>query len=194
MIFIHGWTCDSSSWTSQVPAFAKKYRVVTVDLPGHGKSASPKDGKLSMGLFARAVEAVRAETKADRVVLVGHSMGAPVIREYARLYPQHVAGLVAVDGPLDLRGFPPPTSSSRRRWSGPRAQGAREDDSRHVHAADAAATSGAHSEDDARNVGSHGERRHGRRLRFVAVEDRRDQGAGALGVRRHRDRCPTPRS
>ena len=108
IIFIHGWTCDSSSWTSQVPAFAKKYRVVTIDLPGHGQSASPHDGKLSMGLFARAVEAVRAETKADRVVLVGHSMGAPVIREYARLYPQHVAGLVAVDGPLDLRGFPPP--------------------------------------------------------------------------------------
>ena len=62
VIFIHGWTCDSSSWTSQVPAFAKKYRVVTVDLPGHGKSASPKDGKLSMGLFARAVEAVRADS------------------------------------------------------------------------------------------------------------------------------------
>jgi len=108
VIFIHGWTCDSSSWVSQVPAFAKKYRVVTLDLPGHGRSASPKDGKLSMDLFARAVEAVRAEAKADRVVLVGHSMGAPVIRQYARMYPQHVAGLVAVDGPLDLRGFPPP--------------------------------------------------------------------------------------
>jgi pimeloyl-ACP methyl ester carboxylesterase len=107
VIFIHGWTCDSSSWAAQVPAFAKKYRVVTVDLPGHGRSASPKDGKLSMDLFARAVEAVRAEAKADRVVLVGHSMGAPVIRQYARTYPQHVAGLVAVDGPLDLRGFPP---------------------------------------------------------------------------------------
>jgi pimeloyl-ACP methyl ester carboxylesterase len=51
-------------------------------------------------LFARAVEAVRAETNADEVVLVGHSMGAPVIRQYARLFPQHVAGLVAVDGPL----------------------------------------------------------------------------------------------
>ena len=108
VIFIHGWTCDSSSWTAQVPAFAKKYRVITLDLPGHGKSASPKDGKLSMDLFARAVEAVREEAKADRVVLVGHSMGAPVIRQYARMYPQHVAGLVAVDGPLDLRGFPPP--------------------------------------------------------------------------------------
>ena len=108
VIFIHGWTCDSSSWVSQVPAFAKKYRVMTLDLPGHGKSGSPKDGKLSMDLFARAVEAVRAEAKADRVVLVGHSMGAPVIRQYAKMYPQHVAGLVAVDGPLDVRGFPPP--------------------------------------------------------------------------------------
>jgi len=108
VIFVHGWTCDSSSWAAQVPAFAKKYRVVTLDLPGHGRSASPKDGKLSMDLFARAVEAVRAEAKAGRVVLVGHSMGAPVIRQYAKLYPQHVAGLVAVDGPLDVRAFPPP--------------------------------------------------------------------------------------
>ena len=108
LVFVHGWTCDSSSWSAQVPAFAKKYRVITLDLPGHGKSASPKDGKFSMDLFARAVEAVRAEAKAERLVLIGHSMGAPVIRQYARLYPQRVAGIVAVDGPLDLRGFPPP--------------------------------------------------------------------------------------
>jgi pimeloyl-ACP methyl ester carboxylesterase len=107
IVFVHGWTCDGSSWSGQVPAFAKSYRVITLDLPGHGRSASPQDGKFSMDLFARAVEAVRAEAGADRVVLVGHSMGAPVIRQYARSYPARVAGLVAVDGPLDLRGFPP---------------------------------------------------------------------------------------
>ena len=105
LIFVHGWTCDLSSWTAQVPEFARKYRVLTLDLPGHGQSAGPADGKFSIGLFARAVEAVRAEAGVDRVVLIGHSMGAPVIHEYARLYPQHVAALVAVDGPLDLRGF-----------------------------------------------------------------------------------------
>ena len=33
-------------------------------------------------------------------------MGAPVIRQYARLFPQHVTALVAVDGPLDMRQFP----------------------------------------------------------------------------------------
>jgi pimeloyl-ACP methyl ester carboxylesterase len=112
IIFVHGWTCDLSSWDQQVPAFSKKYHVVTLDLPGHGKSPMPKDGKLSMDLFARAVEAVRVESKADRIVLVGHSMGGPVIRQYAHLYPAHVAGLVAVDGPLDMRGPPPPNFST----------------------------------------------------------------------------------
>jgi pimeloyl-ACP methyl ester carboxylesterase len=105
LVFVHGWTCDSSSWEPQVPVFAKHYRVITLDLPGHGQSQSPKDGKLSMDLFARAVEAVRAEAKADRIVLIGHSMGAPVIRQYAHEFPSHVAGLVAVDGPLDMRAF-----------------------------------------------------------------------------------------
>jgi pimeloyl-ACP methyl ester carboxylesterase len=105
VVLVHGWTCDSSSWDAQVPVLASRYRVVTLDLPGHGRSGAPKDGKFSMDLFARAVEAVRAESGADKIVLVGHSMGAPVIRQYARLYPQHVAGLVAVDGPLDMRGF-----------------------------------------------------------------------------------------
>jgi pimeloyl-ACP methyl ester carboxylesterase len=106
LVFVHGWTCDLTSWAAQVPALAKKYRVLTLDLPGHGQSESPNDGKFSMDLFARAVEAVRAEAGTDKIVLVGHSMGAPVIRQYARLYPQHVAALVAVDGPLDMSQFP----------------------------------------------------------------------------------------
>ena len=76
VIFVHGWTCDESSWQGQVPAFSTQYRVITLDLPGHGKSDLPKNGMFSMQLFARAVEAVRAEAKVDRAVFVGHSMGA----------------------------------------------------------------------------------------------------------------------
>jgi sigma-B regulation protein RsbQ len=49
-------------------------------------------------IFSRAVESVRSEARAERVVLVGHSMGTPVIVQYARLYPQHVAAMVFVDG------------------------------------------------------------------------------------------------
>jgi pimeloyl-ACP methyl ester carboxylesterase len=102
IILVHGWTCDETTWSEQVPVLSKTYRVLTLDLPGHGMTGAPADGKLSMDLFARAVEAVRAEAKADHIVLVGHSMGTPVIVQYARLYPQHVAAMVFVDGLVSL--------------------------------------------------------------------------------------------
>jgi pimeloyl-ACP methyl ester carboxylesterase len=104
IVFVHGGTCDESSWSEQVPVFEKNYRVITLDLPGHGKSGSPKSGSLSMELFAKALEAVRVEAKAGKIVLVGHSMGTPVIRQYARMYPANVAALVPVDGVLHLSG------------------------------------------------------------------------------------------
>ena len=112
IIFVHGWTCDESSWQGQVPAFSQRYRVITLDLPGHGKSDMPKDGRFSMALFARAVEAVRSEARVERAVFVGHSMGTPVIRQYATMFPARVAGLVLVDGLVQVAGgaagFTPP--------------------------------------------------------------------------------------
>lgn len=98
IVLVHGWTCDETSWAANVPELAKHYRVITLDLPGHGKSGAPKDGKVTLDMFARAVEAVRAEQKADKIILAGHSMGTPVVRQYARLFPQHVTALVLVDG------------------------------------------------------------------------------------------------
>jgi pimeloyl-ACP methyl ester carboxylesterase len=106
IVFVHGWTCDETSWNEQVPFFDKNYRVITLDLPGHGKSGSPSHAALIMELFARSIEAVREEAKAGKIVLIGHSMGTPVIREYARLYPANVAGMVPVDGVLHLSGSP----------------------------------------------------------------------------------------
>jgi pimeloyl-ACP methyl ester carboxylesterase len=125
IVFVHGWTCDVSSWDAQVPEFSKSYRVIALDLPGHGKTAAPADGKFSMTLFAEAIEAVRAEVGADKIVLIGHSMGAPVIRQYALLHPEHVAGLVAVDGPLDMRAFPPEVAKQLPDVSGPNGMAAR---------------------------------------------------------------------
>src|SRR5580698_1007717 len=115
VVFVHGWTCDESSWSEQVPFFAKNYRVITLDLPGHGKSGSPTNGPLTMDLFAKAVEAVRVEAKAGKIILVGHSMGTPVIRQYARLYPANVAALVPVDGALHLSGSPNAPNPDRMR-------------------------------------------------------------------------------
>jgi pimeloyl-ACP methyl ester carboxylesterase len=124
LVLVHGWTCDDTSWSGQVPALTSKYRVLTIDLPGHGKSGKIEAARFSMDLFARAVEAVRAEAGAERIVLVGHSMGTPVIRQYARLYPQRVSALVLVDGVVVLggpprQGVPPAQAPVPDRMRGP---------------------------------------------------------------------------
>lgn len=114
VILVHGWTCDETMWSSQVPVLAKSYRVVTLDLPGHGRTGPLKDGKFSLDLFARSVEAVREQVKAERVVLVGHSMGTPVILRYAQLYPEHAAALVLVEGVTGVTRGPNAASMGSR--------------------------------------------------------------------------------
>src|SRR5215470_6980900 len=85
LVFVHGWACDMTSWKYQVPAFAKTHRVIAIDLPGHGLSDKP-DIAYSMDLFARAVDAVLAADGVRRAVLVGHSMGTMVVRQFYRLH------------------------------------------------------------------------------------------------------------
>ena len=103
LVFVHGWTCNISFWRHQVPDFEDKQRVILIDLPGHGQSEKPQVA-YTMDLFARAVDAVLRDARIDRSVLVGHSMGTPVIREYYRKYPRKTLGLVIVDGPLRAFG------------------------------------------------------------------------------------------
>src|SRR5258708_23507534 len=99
LVLIHGWTCNIDNWRDNVPDFAKRNRVIAIDLPGHGQSDKPQV-TYSMDLFARAVEAVMRDAKVKRAVLVGHSMGTPVARQFYRKYPQKTLAIVIVDGSL----------------------------------------------------------------------------------------------
>ena len=98
LILIHGWTCNADLWEKSFMAFPG-YRVITIDLPGHGQSDKPKT-TYSMEYFAKSIDAVMKQAKVKQAVLVGHSMGTPVIRQFYRLFPQETLGLVVVDGPL----------------------------------------------------------------------------------------------
>lgn len=102
LVFVHGWTCNADFWRESVKAFPD-YRVVALDLPGHGQSDKPQTD-YSMEYFARAVEAVMKDAGIKKAVLAGHSMGTPVIRQFYRLYPEKTLGLVIVDGALRPMG------------------------------------------------------------------------------------------
>src|SRR5688572_20308991 len=99
LVLVHGWTQNTDSWRDQIPDLAKRNRVVAIDLPGHGKSDKPET-KYSMDLFARAIDAVMQDAKVNRAVLVGHSMGTPVARQFYRKYPKKTLAIVIVDGAL----------------------------------------------------------------------------------------------
>ena len=100
LVFVHGWTCDATFWNGQTSAFPS-LRVIALDLPGHGQSDKPR-ADYTMEYFARSIEAVMRDAKIKRAVLVGHSMGTPIIRQFYRLYPDKTLGLVIVDGALRL--------------------------------------------------------------------------------------------
>ncbi|MDQ2922099.1 MAG: alpha/beta fold hydrolase, partial [Acidobacteriota bacterium] len=99
LVLIHGWTMNVDNWRDQIPDFARRSRVIAIDLPGHGQSDKPQT-TYSMDLFARAVDAVMRDAKVKRAVLVGHSMGTPVVRQFYRKYPQKTLAIVIVDGAL----------------------------------------------------------------------------------------------
>lgn len=106
LVLIHGWGCNLGHWRHQAPDFAKRSRVLALDLPGHGQSDKPQLA-YSMDLFARAVDAVMRDAKVERAVLVGHSMGTPIARQFYRKYPQKTLAIVIVDGALRPFGDKP---------------------------------------------------------------------------------------
>lgn len=98
LVLVHCWTCNVEFWRDTYNAFPG-YRVIAMDLPGHGKSDKPRTD-YTMEFFAKAVDAVMKDAGVKQAVFVGHSMGTPIIRRYYELYPKKTLGLVIVDGSL----------------------------------------------------------------------------------------------
>ena len=99
LLFVHGWSCDETVWSEQAAALAEKIRVITIDLPGHGQSDKPHIA-YTMDLYVRAIDAVLRDANVGSVILVGHSNGTPIVRQFYRKFPAKVRGLVIVEGGL----------------------------------------------------------------------------------------------
>lgn len=95
LLFVHGGLCNRGLWNRQMSDFSNAYRVVALDLAGHGDSGARPVWTLRA--FAEDVKAVVEALELDRVVLIGHSMGGPVCLEAATLLPDSVIGVVGVE-------------------------------------------------------------------------------------------------
>ena len=96
VVLLHGFLENQSMWDAFVPEFSKKYRVITIDLLGHGQTECL--GYIhSMEDQADMVHHVLHELKIRKAILVGHSMGGYVALAFAELYPDNMKGLVLLN-------------------------------------------------------------------------------------------------
>lgn len=92
IVLLHGSMESLEIWDTYSDVLARKYRVIAVDLPGHGKT--PAIGYIhTMDTMAHCVKAVLDTLKIKRYILVGHSMGGYAALAFADLYNDNVAGL-----------------------------------------------------------------------------------------------------
>ncbi|GAB7533185.1 alpha/beta hydrolase [Pseudomonas sp. 3A(2025)] len=105
LLLLHGLGSSGLDWEYQIPAFSAHYRVITLDLRGHGRSDKPRE-RYSIKAFSSDVEALIEHLHLGPVHLVGLSMGAMVGFQLAVDQPQLLKSLCIVNsGPqVKVRG------------------------------------------------------------------------------------------
>lgn len=96
LVLAHGWICTGRVWHEQVVRLCDRYRIITYDQPGHGRSDSPTDREYDLDLLGDVLDAVvRTCTEPGRIVVAGHSMGGMAVMNAARRYPETFAARLA---------------------------------------------------------------------------------------------------
>ncbi len=121
IVFVHGIGMTRTQWLPQMRDLADTYRVIAMDLPGHGSLASTK---FSLASATEQLGTVIDEAGGGRALVVGVSLGGFVAMEFAATHPEHVAGLVLTGCSANPRGvlavIPPTlalfTRAVGRRW------------------------------------------------------------------------------
>ncbi|MFC0274339.1 alpha/beta fold hydrolase [Metabacillus herbersteinensis] len=95
LVLIHGFCGSHEYWKYIVPALTKEYRVLTIDLRGHGGSSTTKNG-YNVSDMADDIENVIAALEIERVSIIGHSLGGYVALAFAEKYPEKLNRLALI--------------------------------------------------------------------------------------------------
>lgn len=106
VLFVHGAGMDHTMFAAQAQALTGAgFRVLRVDLRGHGASSLDEGTRFSARAALDDIEAVLVECQVDRAILVGHSLGGNLVQAFTAAHPARVTGAVVLDaswnnGPL----------------------------------------------------------------------------------------------
>ena len=109
VVLIHGYTDSDLDWAPLVPYLSKDFRLVIVDLRGHGASSKPECCYTRLD-FAYDVKLLLDALGIERADIVGHSLGSIIAQTFAEYWPQRTLRVVLISS----TGGPPPGSRPRK--------------------------------------------------------------------------------
>jgi pimeloyl-ACP methyl ester carboxylesterase len=96
ILLIHGFGVDLDAWSQWVRELGGDYRLISVDLPGHGLTRAPDDYKPTISAFADFVEEFASATGLSNFALAGNSMGGNTAWLFTLRHPERVNSLILV--------------------------------------------------------------------------------------------------
>jgi pimeloyl-ACP methyl ester carboxylesterase len=109
LVLLHGYGDSYTSWEGWVRQLKSRYRLLSVDFPGHGLTRAPEGYVLSGDGLADFVDAFAAQLNLPRFAVAGNSMGGGVAWQLALHHPQRINSLVLVDA-AGFQNEKPPAS------------------------------------------------------------------------------------
>ncbi len=95
-----GWGPSSELYFLKLSQLEDMFTMVYLDSRGSGRSERPELHEYSMSNFAADIEGLRNHLEVEKIWLIGHSDGGPMVLTYTHKYPDRVKGLILVDAPV----------------------------------------------------------------------------------------------
>jgi pimeloyl-ACP methyl ester carboxylesterase len=97
VVLLHGSNASLHTWEPWVARLRDDYRLITIDLPGHGLTGAVKSRDYSVDSYVDVVSAIVAELDIGQFVIGGNSMGGGIAWRYTLANPEQIQGLVLVN-------------------------------------------------------------------------------------------------
>jgi pimeloyl-ACP methyl ester carboxylesterase len=103
VVLIHGYTDNARDWVPMLPYLSKHYRLILVDIRGHGQSSKPECCYSRLD-FAYDIKLLLDGLGVRKADIVGHSLGSIIAQTFAEYWPERTAHVVLISS---TGGFPP---------------------------------------------------------------------------------------
>jgi len=103
VVLIHGYTDNARDWVPMLPYLSKRYRLILVDIRGHGQSSKPECCYTRLD-FAYDIKLLLDALGVQKADIVGHSLGSIIAQTFAEYWPERTAHVVLISS---TGGTPP---------------------------------------------------------------------------------------